>query len=97
MAVIVHVIGGAHLGVNGTSQGAHMKPAPISNVPRNSVDTVRISDQAQQMNRFADLQPSRMEQIRRVRTQINEGSYQIDDKLDLAIERLAGDLFSGQG
>jgi len=77
-----------------TSHGAQVKPAPLYNVALHQ-DSVRISDHARMMNRIADLPPSRLEKIERVRAQIAAGRYETDDKFDVAIERMAGDLSSG--
>jgi negative regulator of flagellin synthesis FlgM len=55
-------------------------------------DQIDISDRARLLARLASLPPIREDLIARVRAQIEDGTYESDEKLEQAIEALARDL-----
>lgn len=55
-------------------------------------DRVEISQAAQLLNRSVDVPQVRLDLVERVRAQIENGTYETPDKLDLALEKLTRDL-----
>lgn len=55
-------------------------------------DSVEVSDQARWLHELAQLPPSRLRHVERVRHAIAQGVYETEDKIDTAIDRLAHDL-----
>ena len=90
--------------VNQTGQSHRIEPTRFSGVSRadwrwttpapakQGEDTVELSHHAKWMEKLATLPPGRMHVVDRVRLQIACASYETDQKVDIAIERLARDL-----
>jgi len=55
-------------------------------------DTVEISERAELLGKIRDLPDVRIEKVAPIRQAIQAGTYDIDSKLDVAIERLLEDL-----
>lgn len=55
-------------------------------------DSVEVSDHAQFLNRLRLLPEVRMEVVERVRAAIAEGTYETEERLNIAIDRLLDDL-----
>ena len=75
----------------------HRQPGPATHTtqqanPNRQPDTVELSPQARQMSQTTNTGSSepgvRTELVDRVRTQLHEGSYETDDKLDQALEAM---------
>ena len=55
-------------------------------------DTVEISERAEMLGKIRDLPDVRVDKVAPIRQAIQAGTYDIDSKLDVAIERLLEDL-----
>lgn len=56
-------------------------------------DTVELSDRARELARPPQADPGfRADLVQRIRTEIENGTYETPEKLDIAAERLARDL-----
>ena len=56
-------------------------------------DTVELSDRARELSRPLQADPAyRADLVQRIRTEIESGTYETSDKLDIAADRLARDL-----
>lgn len=55
-------------------------------------DRAEISEQARLLGKLRDVPPLRQEKIDAIRQQIDDGTYETEDKLQVAIERLLEDL-----
>lgn len=55
-------------------------------------DRVELSDRARYLSKLAALPDVRAELVDRVRREIQDGSYETDEKLDIAIRNLTEDL-----
>lgn len=58
-------------------------------------DQIELSDTARILSKLANLPDIREDLVNRVRAQIADGTYDVDGKLDLAIDGLAEDLLNG--
>lgn len=65
-----------------------VKPA----APTEGGDTVHISQMADLLSKLHDLPDVRIEKVAPIRAAIQAGTYDINTRLDLAIERLLEDL-----
>lgn len=74
-----------------TREGASHPALPDASVQRGD-DAVELSTTARLVNRLDQISGIREDVVTRVREEIEAGTYDTDDKLDLAIERLAEDL-----
>ena len=63
--------------------------AQPSSQPR---DTVEISPEAQIRSHLADMPAERADLVARVRAEIEAGTYETDEKLNIAIDRLMDEL-----
>ena len=70
-----------------SSAGASQSAASI---PTN--DEVSISPQADLMSRIGELPEVRQELVDQLRTEIAEGSYETEEKLDIAVSRLLDEI-----
>lgn len=57
-----------------------------------SSDRVELSDHARFLNRIRELPAVRTDKVESIRNAIENGQYETDDKLDVAIDRLLEDL-----
>ncbi len=60
--------------------------------PFQKEDTVQISFTAQMLAKLHDLPDVRTEKVAAIRQAIADGTYDVDSKLDVAIERMLEDL-----
>jgi negative regulator of flagellin synthesis FlgM len=72
-----------HSGVRGPSE---------SSAPRAPVDELQLSDAARFVEAARDLPEVRQERINEIRRQLVEGTYDIDSRLDVAVDRLLDEL-----
>lgn len=61
---------------------------PRADPPSQPADTVEISSQALMASKIADLPATRADLVARVRAEIQAGTYETPEKLDIAIQRL---------
>ena len=94
--------GRTNMQIHGPShvQGVHAKEptrpqkpapsaAPTSNAP---VDELDISPEAELLAQAKDLPEIRADKVADIRAQIESGTYETDEKLDLALERLLDEI-----
>jgi negative regulator of flagellin synthesis FlgM len=82
--------------INGVNPSAALPPisapsvakAPVVKPGTQQEDTVEISPQARLASKLADVPPVRSELIARVKAEIQAGTYETSEKLDMAIDRL---------
>lgn len=55
-------------------------------------DELQISDAARLLDRVGDVPEVRQDRIDQIRAEIAEGSYETQEKLDIAIERLLDEI-----
>ena len=72
-------------------QRASYRSTAVNGSVRSS-DSVEFSKTAQLLSKLAELPDVRQELVDRVRSQIADGSYETDDKLDAALNGLIEDL-----
>jgi len=72
----------------------HRAPAAAVRADRHErpSDRVELSDRARYLSKLAALPDVRTELVDRVRREIQDGSYETDQKLDAAVRNLADDL-----
>ena len=63
-------------------------PAPI----RRGTDQVQLSEVARLLQKLRDLPEVREDLVARVKAEIEQGTYETEDKLDAALNELAGDI-----
>lgn len=77
--------------------GLHRSASPASSDPSvartarpgaEGADRVELSDHARLMNRLRELPDIRSDRVKEIRRQIVAGTYETDDKLNIAISRL---------
>ena len=69
--------------------GAYKKAAPDS---AHKTDKAEISDHARLLNKLTDVDDIRQEKVDSIRAQIEAGTYETDDKLSAAVDKLLEDL-----
>jgi negative regulator of flagellin synthesis FlgM len=77
--------------VPGVGPGAAAKP-PAKSAGNQPVDQVQISPEARLESLLAKVPEVRQDLIDRVRAEIEAGTYETDERLDTAIDRLLDDL-----
>jgi anti-sigma28 factor (negative regulator of flagellin synthesis) len=65
---------------------------PLNGHKRGAGDTVELSTQARLLERILQLPDVRMDLVQRVRHAIAEGSYETEEKLGTAVERLLEEI-----
>lgn len=88
--------------VYGTSQihsaqpirAPHRPPsaAPAGGAPSTGVDELDISSEADFVSQARDLPEIREERVAQIRAQIQSGTYETAEKLDLAVSRLLDEI-----
>ncbi len=91
----MHIYGPAHLhGAQPIGPPHSSRPAqpaaPTRSVPIE--DEVQISDAAQMVEQAKELPEIRWERVNQLRAQIAAGTYETDDKLQIAIGRLLDEI-----
>jgi len=72
------------------------QPAPTPPEPAEPEwDTVHISFMAEMLSRIRDLPDIRVEKVAAIQQAIQDGTYDVDGKLDIAIKRMLEDLDLG--
>ncbi len=72
---------------------AHPAPArPGDDRPAESADRVELSDHARYMDRLRELPGARIDRVSQVRAAIIEGTYDSQEKFNIAVDRLLQDL-----
>ncbi len=102
MSNITHVNGSAthptvvrEAGRTVPHHGAARRPGEDDHAPEIHVrpaDSVDISALARRLGERSSGEPVRQDLVDRVKSEIENGTYESDDKLDLAAQRLLGDL-----
>jgi len=59
------------------------------------IDQVEISEEAASLAERERQQPIRFEKVARIRAQIQQGTYDVNGKLDVVLDRLINDLKRG--
>lgn len=78
-------IGGPH--------GARMtKPASPAASPSSIQDEVQISDAGRMIDRVREMPEIRQDRVNQIRAQIANGTYETPEKLQIALERLLGEI-----
>lgn len=72
--------------------GRYNRSANQASSPQRAADRIELSDHAQLLSKLSQLPEVRQDLIDSVRAQIEDGTYDSDEKIDTAIERLAEDL-----
>ena len=89
--------------VNGPSNVHGAQPVNSPNAARsaeqatqanqaNSADEVSISQQADFLSRIDDIPDIRQERVDQIRAEIADGTYETDEKLDIAVSRLLDEI-----
>lgn len=73
----------------GTAAANQAIPTPAA---ERGEDRVELSTTAQLLSKINDLPDVRQDVIDRIRTEIDLGTYETDDKIDASIDALADDL-----
>lgn len=76
----------------GTTGAFTDRPAATATPAERGQDRVELSSTAQLLSKMSDLPDVRQDVIDRVRTEIDLGIYETDDKIDASIDALADDL-----
>jgi negative regulator of flagellin synthesis FlgM len=91
----MHVYGPSHLHgaqpVNPPHAARVSKPAP-SDYSGSIQDELDLSDAAQLVDRVREVPEIRHERVAQIRAQIAAGTYETDDKLDIAVGRLLDEI-----
>lgn len=67
-------------------------PAASAGEAFSPVDQVDISHEADLVSRLQDLPEVRADRVATIRAQIEAGTYETDDKLDMAVSRLLDEI-----
>jgi negative regulator of flagellin synthesis FlgM len=91
----MHVYGPAHLHgaqpVNSPHSARINRPASTpSSGPIQ--DEVQISDAARLLDKVSDLPAIRQDRVNQIRQQIADGTYETPEKMQIAVERLLGEI-----
>ena len=84
--------------VSGSSAATASMPRRIAHdqdhapTPRQASDRIELSDQARGLNTASRVSTARPEVIQRVRAEIKANRYETQEKIDIAIERMASSL-----
>lgn len=70
------------------SAARHETPAPINR----GTDQVQLSEVARLLQKLRDLPEVREDLVSRVKAEIENGTYETEDKLDAALNELAGEI-----
>jgi len=72
---------------------SNQPPAKVANTqPVQSTDEVTISPEARMLNEMAGSQDMRAERLEQIKAAINDGTYETQEKLDIALDRLLGEI-----
>lgn len=77
----------------GSPHGVQQHDAPQPRTTSQSATEVDISDTAQFLGQVQDLPEIRSDRVAELREQIASGDYDTDEKLEIALDRLAEELF----
>ncbi len=67
---------------------AQKSSAGTTKTPLSRADKVEISENAMYLSRMQQMPEVRQEKVEAIRTQINNGTYDLDSKLDVVADRL---------
>ena len=73
-----------------TDQAAQTEPA-VSN-PAGGTDEVSISQEADMLSRIDDIPDIRQDRVDQIRAEIANGTYETDDKIDIAVSQLLDEI-----
>jgi negative regulator of flagellin synthesis FlgM len=91
----MQIYGPAHLHGAQPVGAPHRAAAPQAAAPTDSApiqDELQISDAAQLIDQAQQLPEIRQERVDAIRARIAEGTYETQEKLDIALERLLDEL-----
>ncbi len=91
----MHIYGPAHLhGPQSINSPHSARPAKVESRPAATPinDELEISDAARLTEQARELPAIRQGRVEAIRTQIAEGTYETDAKLDVAVERLLDEI-----
>jgi negative regulator of flagellin synthesis FlgM len=91
----MQIQGTAHIHAAQSINAPHRTAAPQSTPASESmspVDQLEISHEAELASRLQDIPGIRADRVATIRAQIEAGTYETDDKLDLAVSRLLDEI-----
>lgn len=94
MSNITSIAGPGTTRIDTTYSRPAAKPAAQPQVINHGEDAVELSAEALSAGGVGRETPVRADLVSRIRAQIADGTYETPDKLDIAIDRLAKDLFA---
>ena len=91
----MQIYGPAHLhgpqSVNSPHNARHAQPSRTPPVSGTS-DQLEISDAARLASQMSEIPEMRMDRVAQIKASIADGSYETDDKLNVALERLLDEI-----
>ena len=81
---------GAH-GLNGPHRARTAQPTPPQSAS-GQVDQLDISSEADLVSRAREIDDIRTDRVAEIKSAIESGAYETDEKLDIAIDRLLDEL-----
>ncbi len=91
----MHIYGPAHLHGAQAINSPHTSRAsslPATNSPGSIRDELDISDTGRLVDQVRDMPGLRMDRIRQIRAEIAAGTYETDEKLEIALGRMLDEV-----